>query len=240
MSFIWAFMLNNELHTTTLKFDGKLEKTEAKTTKLDKDLEAMSLTNTKLGSKNEALYSKVEKITASEASMKVKLSVAIEDMKTAESRVLASEEAQRLAEMRAMVVENSIALINCDYDAIVVEKNSWLAEANSQLARVNEELVDVRSQHAEVEARAVRAYKMNFPQTPEYALFIFHFMEAGDNQLIKRINATHLEWVLSFLFAEAPLPTVTSASIQSIPSEVLTLGSTLGTPSYANPTEVLE
>ncbi|KAL2517980.1 hypothetical protein Adt_14227 [Abeliophyllum distichum] len=210
MSFVWAFMLNNELYTIILKFDSKLEKTEDKTTKLAKDLKAMSLTNTKIGSKNEALYSKVEKITASEASMKVKLSVAIEDMKTVESRVLASKEAQRLA------------------------------EANSQLARVNEELVNVRSQHAEVEARAVRAYKMTFPKMPEYVLFIAHFMEAGDNQLMKRINATHLDWVLSFLFAEAPPPTDTSTSIQSIPSEVLTLGSTLGTPSYANPTEVLE
>ncbi|KAL2505396.1 hypothetical protein Adt_21017 [Abeliophyllum distichum] len=100
-----AFVLNIELYNTLLGFTRKLEKAEDKTKKIAEN-------------------------------PKDKLVMALEDVKRTELWVLVaeyerrlSEDTRKIAEERALATENKIAVVNRDYDAMVVGKGKLLTEA---------------------------------------------------------------------------------------------------------------
>ncbi|KAL2526532.1 hypothetical protein Adt_11586 [Abeliophyllum distichum] len=90
--------------------------------------------------------------------------------------------AQRWADERFSVAEDTIASVNHDFDTLVTPKD------RQQMIEAMIEVVKVKS-----------------PSTPEYVCLNALFIEVGGYQLTKRILAIHLDWDLSFLLVEASL-----------------------------------
>ncbi|KAL2471577.1 hypothetical protein Adt_39713 [Abeliophyllum distichum] len=69
--------------------------------------------------------------------------------------------------------------------------------------------------------------KEGFGDTPEYQDLTHHFMTAGGEQLVERINEVHLEWDLSFL--RHPPGEASTFPEPTVSGEVPTVSGTLGT-----------
>ncbi|KAL2545043.1 hypothetical protein Fot_14276 [Forsythia ovata] len=119
------------------------------------------------------------------------------DIKKVEMRMVAASSQRRLAEAtkgvaeeRLAAVKSSIALVNCDFDAMVLAKDKQLIEATVKLEKSMKELETVKASMEEAEARTVKLYKKSISSTHEYS-----HMASGD-QLTERIRTVHPEWDL--------------------------------------------
>ncbi|KAL2491638.1 hypothetical protein Adt_27266 [Abeliophyllum distichum] len=134
-----------------------------------------------------------------------------EDLKVMSSEnTKLAEAVKKLAEDHVATTERTIASVNCDFDAVVAEKEKQLVRTKRELEKIKEEL-------AKVGARAMRSYKNEFSSTLEYFRFAIHFMVADGEQLTERIKEVHPEWDFSFLMS-APIDIPTSRP--SIATEV--------------------
>ncbi|KAL2471356.1 hypothetical protein Adt_39492 [Abeliophyllum distichum] len=81
-------------------------------------------------------------------------------------------EAQKLANGRALVAETAIVTANSNFEAMVAEKNTLLAKAKEEVERVKTDRVDA-------EARAFATCQDGFEDMPNYKDLAHHFMTAG-------------------------------------------------------------
>ncbi|KAL2527152.1 hypothetical protein Adt_12206 [Abeliophyllum distichum] len=167
---------------------GKVDQVEAKANKLFDDLQVMGSTNTRLGSKNVALQLKVETLVSAEAVLKIKLVAIAKDVSQAERRMLeahglrrTAEDARKWVEERAAMAKETIASINRDFNAMVLEKDKQLVVGMCKLEKLKEKLAMV------TETRAVRLYRRNFPSTLLYTCLATRFMETGSDLLTEKI-----------------------------------------------------
>ncbi|KAL2530226.1 hypothetical protein Fot_22827 [Forsythia ovata] len=147
----------------------------------------MGSTNTKLSSENEVLRSHIEVLISNEAVLKIKINATVEDARRAEMMALEAQSARRQAKKSFVTTEQIVALVNRDFDAMVLEKDKQLAEVMDELERAREELATLKASMAEAEKRTVMLYKKEFLGTPEYKCLATCFMEAWDDQLMEKI-----------------------------------------------------
>ncbi|KAL2486327.1 hypothetical protein Adt_31083 [Abeliophyllum distichum] len=69
--------------------------------------------------------------------------------------------------------------------------------------------VTVKASVVEAEAKPVRPYKKSFPSTPKYLRLVTRFMEAGGDQLTKRIRVVYQSRA-SLSFCQPSIKTSTS------------------------------
>ncbi|KAL2531354.1 Uncharacterized protein Adt_04705 [Abeliophyllum distichum] len=81
---------------------------------------------------------------------------------------------------------NLKAYLKAVIDEVRQAKNK-MTEATTDLEKVKEEWAAARDSIAEMKtkAKAVRAYKQNFPSTPEYSCLNVLFINAGEDRLTK-------------------------------------------------------
>ncbi|KAL2532521.1 hypothetical protein Adt_05872 [Abeliophyllum distichum] len=203
MSMARWLILNKEVYNTVVGYEIKFSKEVAKSKKLSEDLKAMGLETAQLELDKRDLQFKMDLVVAKEADMKAKYEIELKtvneclkqvgDQKRAvEASKKCIEESQKLAEDQAFMVETTIATSNNNMEAVVAEKDKQLVEAE-------EEVEKVKAERADNEARAVLVYNEEFENTPEYMQLTYHFMMAGEKQLVERIGETYPKWDISFL-----------------------------------------
>ncbi|KAL2487242.1 hypothetical protein Adt_31998 [Abeliophyllum distichum] len=132
-------------------------------------MKVMSSKNINLGLENRALRYRLDALVAVDADWKARLESTAENLRHAHSKRRLDEATKKLVEDYAAGAENTVISINCDFDAMVAEKEKQLAEANRDLEKMKDELV-------EVGVRAMRSYKKEFSSTPEYSRLTNRFM----------------------------------------------------------------
>ncbi|KAL2514808.1 hypothetical protein Fot_28779 [Forsythia ovata] len=105
---------------------------------------------------------------------------------------------------------------------MVLEKDKQLVEVMGELKMKNEKLVAVKASVTDVDARAMRLCRSNFPSTPEYNRLATRFMEARCDQLTEKIQTIHPMWDLSFLMSNPIVtPTLESSTTVKAPHSPL-------------------
>ncbi|KAL2471067.1 hypothetical protein Adt_39203 [Abeliophyllum distichum] len=129
-----------------------LERAQAKSQKLIEDLKVTSSTNTQLGFENKVPRILVDALVAAKDVVKMKLYATLKDVKRAKLRATmakgnmrATDEVWRLAKDRVASAENSIALLNRDFDAIVLGKDKQLGEAMEEVQKSQRELASPKT-----------------------------------------------------------------------------------------------
>ncbi|KAL2466075.1 hypothetical protein Adt_41926 [Abeliophyllum distichum] len=130
MNLIRELVLTKEVCSTLKGFDGKLRKEEANSKKLSKDLKAMSHVKAQLESDKRFLQVRLDSVVAKETDLKA---------------------IPKIGEERALVAEIAVATVNCNFEAMVVEKDKLLVEAKEEVERV-------KADCANAEARALSEY----------------------------------------------------------------------------------
>ncbi|KAL2466330.1 hypothetical protein Adt_42181 [Abeliophyllum distichum] len=127
MNMARSFILDSDVHITIKEFMKKVDQIETKANNLSDDLQAMGSTNIRLGSKNEAFRSKVEVLVSFEPFIKLKATQGYRRCEAGRWKGVGGpgdeEGIQEGQEERLDVAMETIALVNKDFDAMVLEKD---------------------------------------------------------------------------------------------------------------------
>ncbi|KAL2491999.1 hypothetical protein Adt_27627 [Abeliophyllum distichum] len=191
VNLVRGLVLAKDIFSAFTSFDVE----EFKSKKLVEDLKAMGLEKAQLESDKRAIQFKLDLVVTKEANMKanyeIELKAAKECLKQAWNQRRAAEASQK----RANEAQNSLEAASVDNER--------------SFATVKLELEKVKAERADVEAKAVEAYREAFIDTPEYQDLAQRLMTVDGEQLVERIMEAHPEWDLSFL-REAPAEAHTS------------------------------
>ncbi|KAL2532676.1 hypothetical protein Adt_06027 [Abeliophyllum distichum] len=163
ISLVRGLVLNNEVYSTLVGFEGKFNKEEAVSKKLSEDLKMMSTKKAQLDSDNRILRFKLDALVSTKADLKARYEVELkamkESLKQTRDQKKVAEASQKLSEVRAFTTETTVATANSNFEAMFAEKDKQLAEAKK-------EVYGVKAEQVEAKAKVVMSYKEKFPNTP--------------------------------------------------------------------------
>ncbi|KAL2454939.1 hypothetical protein Adt_47559 [Abeliophyllum distichum] len=114
----------------------------------------MSSTNMKLGLENEALRrSRIDALARAKAALKMTLEATKKGSSAIREQGVrgpkrATDSTCRKLEKRAIAAKQSIALVNCNFNAMVLEKDWLLTEAMAELVKLKEEVAKLKKELA--------------------------------------------------------------------------------------------